>query len=162
MNRPHDLVVPEFGFGLALELRFGHFDGDHRGETFPEVIARNIKFEFAGQPLFVSVGFEGTGQGLTKAGNMGSTFVGIDVVYVGMDVLGERGIVLQGDLHRYGPFGVFDINRCGQEGFPGLVQIGYKFLQTSLRIKLFLTEGSVFQGLTTVFQGQTDSLVQVR
>ena len=69
---------------------------------------------------------------------------------------------MQGDLYRYGPFGVFDINRCGQEGFPGLVQIGYKFLQTSLRKKLFLTEGSVFQGLAPVFQGQADSLVQVR
>ena len=48
MNRPHDLVVPEFGFGLAFELRFRHLDGDHRCESFPEVIARNIKFEFAG------------------------------------------------------------------------------------------------------------------
>ena len=43
----HNLVVAELRFGLSFKLRFGHLDGDNRGQTFAEVVTEISTFAFS-------------------------------------------------------------------------------------------------------------------
>ena len=40
VDDPFDLAVAQLGLGLALELRLGHAQRNHRGQALAEIVAR--------------------------------------------------------------------------------------------------------------------------
>ena len=101
----HDLLhealdrrVAELGLGLALELRVGELDRDHRGEALAHVLAGEVVVLLLEQALAAGDGVQGPGQRRAEARQVRAALVGVDVVGEGEDRLLVGGVPLQRDL----------------------------------------------------------------
>ena len=93
------LAVAQLGLGLPLELRLGHAQRDHGREPLAAIVA-------AGNQVLVevrllAVGVDGAGDGGAEARHVRAALAGIDVVDVGVYVLGVFGRVLQGHFQAH-------------------------------------------------------------
>ena len=92
-HRAHNavhLAVAQLRLGLSFELRLGHFHRDDGSETLAEVVARNfyLLLLYLLQHLVIHrITLQRGGQGTTETRQVRTTFDGVDVVDVGMDVL---------------------------------------------------------------------------
>lgn len=70
---------------------------------------------------------------------MCTTFDGVDVIYIGVYILGEAGVVLHRHLNRHPITLRIDINNVLNQRFATLVQELHKAFQTILRIEFVMT-----------------------
>ena len=91
-----DLGIVQAVFGLGLELRLGHADGDDGGQPFAKVLAAGD--EVLEHVLFFAVVVERPRQGRAEAEDVGAAVGRVDVVDVGVEVFGVFVRVLQGDF----------------------------------------------------------------
>ena len=95
------LGVAELGLRLALELGFGHLHGDDGGEAFAEVFAADLHLVL-GQllqvllALLLGVALERARQSRAEALKVGAALYGVDVIDVGVEVLGVARVVHDG------------------------------------------------------------------
>ncbi len=116
-----DFAVAELGFGLAFELRMGDAATDDGGEAFAEVFAGGDEvLEDAG---VLAVVVDRAGERGAEAGEVRAAFGGVDVVDVGVDVLGVLGRVLQGDLDADAVVLAFDVEDVGVDRLAGAVEV---------------------------------------
>ena len=92
---------------------------------------------------------------------MGSTFVGVDVVDVGKQVLGERVVVGHGDFHRHPVAFATDVDDFLNDGLTVAVQVGHEVLQTLRAVERFGEVVAFFVLHALVGQRDRDALVQV-
>ena len=69
---------------------------DHGGQSFPEIVAGGL--QVLEDVLLAPVVVERPGQGRAKTGHVRPAFDRVDVVHIGMEILGVLRRVLQGDL----------------------------------------------------------------
>ena len=91
-----DLGVVEAVLRLGLELRLGDADGDDRGQPFAKILAAGD--EVLEQVLLLAVVVERAREGRAEADDVRAAVGRVDVVDVGVQVLGVFVGVLQGDL----------------------------------------------------------------
>ena len=116
-----DFAVAELGLGLAFELRMGHAATDDGGEAFAEVLARGDEVLEEARVLAVVV--ERAGERRAEAGEVRAAFGRVDVVDVGVDVLGVLGGVLEGDFDADAFALAFDVEDVGVDRLAGAVQV---------------------------------------
>ena len=92
---------------------------------------------------------------------MGATFVGVDIIYVGVNVLSVRGVVGHRNFNRNSLNLAFHVHRLWNEAFAVLVDELREFLQAALAVKLLGTGASVLLNVALVGQLNADSAVQV-
>jgi hypothetical protein len=81
LNDALDLCVSELGLGLALELWPRDLDADDTGEPFPDVITTNARvLEILREVVLGGVSVDRSGERRSEPGEMGTAFVGIDIV----------------------------------------------------------------------------------
>ena len=90
LNRTSHLAVTQLGLRLTLELRLSHLHADDRCETFAEVLTADFNLlllQLLRNLVVVSILLQHTCQGCTESLQVRTTFDGVDVVYVGVDIL---------------------------------------------------------------------------
>src|SRR5690625_1125798 len=140
--------VSKFGFGLALELWFGQFHGDHGGEAFANVFTREV-FVLIAQDLFLArVAVDQRGQRAAEAFLVRATLVGVDRVGVGVDGFGVGGGPLHGHFNGHALLHVFFFERdnvvVDQFGALGLIQVGNVVQQPVFVHVVHETDGVLF------------------
>ena len=99
----------------------GHAAADDGGEAFAEVFARGDEvLEDAG---LLAVVVERAGEGGAEAGEVRAAFGRVDVVDVGVDVLGVLGGVLQGDFDADAFVLALDVEDVGVDRLAGAVEV---------------------------------------
>ena len=159
-----NLAVAEFGLGLAFELRLGHLHGDDGGESLAEVVAGNLDlglFQLVEQLVVVGVFLEGAGERLAEAREVRAALYRVDVVDVGVDVLGEGVVVLHGDLHGHALLLALNVDGLRRDLGAALVEVHDEVAQTVLGVVDLLGMAAVFVGPAQVLDGDVDALVQV-
>ncbi len=119
-----DLGIPEFGFGLPLELRVGDLDRDDRCQPLAHVLT--LKLEVL--RVFAEVG--GRKIGVDRAGerglephHVGTALDGVDRVRERVNRLVVRVVPLKRDLELDAFAAARQEDRLGVEHLPGLVQV---------------------------------------
>ena len=136
-----DFAVAELGLGLAFELRMGHAATDDGGEAFAEIFAGGDEvFEEA---AVLAVVVDAAGEGGAEAGEVRAAFGGVDVVDVGVDVLGVLGRVLQGDFDGDAVALAFDVEDVGVDRLAGAVEVLDVFAEAVVVLERFLFAGAV-------------------
>ena len=75
---------------------------------------------------------------------MSTTFNGIDIVYIRVDILIVGSVVHDGHFYRRTLFFGIDVDNIVHQMFAGRIYIAYKLLQTFYGIENFLLVASVF------------------
>ena len=91
-----DFGIAELGLGLTLELRLGHLDRNHGREAFAEILGSQVALELVEQLVLLGILLERAAETHLEALEMGSAFYGVDVVDIGIYLLGIAVVVLQG------------------------------------------------------------------
>ena len=90
LNGTSHLTVTQLGLCLTLELRLSHLHADDRSQTLTEVFATDFNLlllQFLRYLVVVSIFLQHTCQSCTETLQVRTTFDGVDVVYVGVDIL---------------------------------------------------------------------------
>ena len=161
VHSSHNLVVTELCLGLSFKLRFGHLDGDNCGQTFAEVIARNLYFSLFQHLVVFGIFLQGAGQRTAEAGQVRTAFDGIDIVYIRVDILVVGSIVHDGYFYRSTLLFGVDVDDIVHQMFAGRIYIAYKLLQALYGIENFLLAASVFFFYAEVGQRNFDAGVQI-
>ena len=154
--------VAEFGLGLALELRLSHFHTHHCSQAFSKVVSADVELQLVQHAAAVSVLFQRVGQPATEPRQVGSPFVGVDVVDVREQVLGERIVVSHGDLDRHPVAFTADVDDVLDDGFAVAVEVGHEIFQPFGAVKGFGEVVALVVLHALVGQGDRDALVEVR
>ena len=85
-HRGTDFGVAQFGLGLTLKLWFCDLDAHNSRQTFAEIVSADVKFELVQHAASLSILLQGVGQSPAEAGEVGASFVRVDVVDVGEEV----------------------------------------------------------------------------
>jgi len=157
----HNFVVAEFRFGLSFKLRFGHLDGDNRGQTFAEVVTGNLYLCLLQHLVVLGVFLQSTGQRTAETCQVSTTFNGIDIVYIRVDILIVGSVVHDGHFYRRTLFFGIDVDNIVHQMFAGRIYIAYKLLQTFYGIENFLLVASVFLFYAEVGQRNFDTGIQI-
>src|SRR3989304_2218393 len=80
LHRALDVGVAELRLRLTLELRVGELDADHRGQPFPNVLARQVGVLFREDAGLARPVVERAGQGGTEPGDVRPTIHRVNVV----------------------------------------------------------------------------------
>ena len=157
-----DLGVAELGLGLALELGFCNLHTHHGGQSFSEVVPADVKLQLVQHPAAVRVLLQRVGEASAETRQVCSTFVGVDVVDVGKEVLRKRVVVGHGDLHWHAaPLAAY-VNHLLDDGLAVAVEIRHEVLQALGAVERLGDEVSFFVGVTLVRHRDGDALVEVR
>ena len=120
VDDPLDLAVAQLGLRLALELRLGHAKRDDRGESLAAIVAGGHQVLVNARLL--AVGVDGPRDGGAEAGQVRAAFARVDVVHVGVDVLGVLRGVLQGDFQPHALDFAVDVDDVFVGGLAGAVE----------------------------------------
>ena len=125
--------VTEFGLGLAFELRLCHFDGNNGCQTFTEVVRVDSRvtvliFEFGFLEQFAILGIflHHASKCCTETGYVCTTFDGVDVIYVGVYILVEVGVVNHRHFDGSTVFLCAEMNHFADKRSTRLVDITHK------------------------------------
>ena len=156
-------AVAQLRLGLSFKLGFGYLDGDDGDEAFAEVLARDFDFGFfqlLGAGVF-GIFLQYTGQCGAEAGFVRTTFLRVDVVHVGMQVLAIARVIHDGALDGYaGLFGV-QVDDVVEERRVVAVQVADKLFDAFFGVEYLLHELAVFFFLAAVSQRDADASVQI-
>ena len=156
------LGVAELGLGLALELRLGHLDADDGREALAEVVAGDLHLGFLQQAAAVGIVLQRAGQTAAEAGQVRTTLVGIDIVYIAVQVLAVTRVVLHGNLDGDAFALALDIDGVGHQLLAVLVEVGDEVAQTLVAEEVVGTHGgSVLLHLAEVGDIDFDTFVEV-
>ena len=138
-NHSRYLGVTELGLRLAFELRFCHFDRDHRRQTLTEIVRIDGRvtlfiFEFSLLQHLAVLGIflHHTGQRSAETGYVRTTLDGIDVIDIGVYVLVEVRVVDHRYLYRRTVFVGIKVDHLADERRTRTVNITYELAQTLL------------------------------
>jgi len=126
------LGVAQFGLGLSLELRLGHLDGNHGGESFAEVFAADFDFglfKLLGRYL-LGVFLEHAGERLAEADEVGAALDGVDVVHIRVEILRIARIIHDCDIDGQAVFVGGDADDIVEEVDARRVDVAHELGQT--------------------------------
>lgn len=89
----HYFVVAQLCLGLSFKLRFGYFYRNNGGQTFTEVISRDVHLYLFQHLAVFCIFLQRAGQCTPEAGQMSTTFDGVDIINIRVNVFREPGIV---------------------------------------------------------------------
>ena len=89
-----DLAVAQLRLRLAFELRLGHSEREHGGESLAAVVTRG--HQVLVDAFLLAVGVDRARQRGAESGEVRTTLDRADVVHIGVDVFGEFGRILHG------------------------------------------------------------------
>ena len=172
-NGGGNLAVSEFRLCLALELRLGDLHGNNRGQSLAEVLRRELTLELCKEVVLVGIVSKGTGKAHLEALEVGTTFNRIDVVDVGVNLLGEAGIIAEGDVNRDDFLGI-DADRLRNKLGSSGIEIFDELLQALVGVEDVAAENhpsgrlalsvfvlyELFHLLAEVCKSNPDSLVE--
>ena len=92
-------IAIELALSLAFELRLRNFHADHRGEAFPNVVAREVLLHILEQPRLLAECVDGARQGGAESGEVRAAIHRVDVVGEAEHVLRVAVVILQGHFH---------------------------------------------------------------
>ncbi len=101
LDQPAHIAVSELGLGLALELGFRNFDGNHGDQSLAHVIAVERLVVLLEQVVRNRVGVHRARERRTKSAQVGAAFDRIDIVREREDVFRVGIVPLHGDLDRH-------------------------------------------------------------
>ena len=157
-----DLVVAQFGLGLALELRLLHLHRNHGREALAEVVAVDVELQFGEHARILGVFLERTGQRAAEARQVRTALDGVDVIYIGVHVLRERVVVLHGHLDRDAVlFGIEVDDLVDDRRAARGIEVLDELLEALFRIEVVFA-GIAFVVPALVVEVQADALVQER
>ena len=157
-----DLVVAQFGLGLAFELRLLHLHRNHGCEPLAEVVAVDVELQFGEHARILGVFLERTGQRAAEARQVRTALDGVDVIYIGVHVLRERVVVLHGHLDRDAVlFGIEVDDLVDDRRAARGVEVLDELLEALFRIEVVFA-GIAFVVPALVVEVQADALVQER
>ena len=90
---------------------------------------------------------------------MCTTFYCIDIVYIRVDVFGERSVVVQRNFNRNIVFFCLDMDGFVDQFFAGIINVFNKLFKPFFREKSFFFEFAVFINLTAVDKGKVKSRI---
>ena len=156
-----DLVVAEFGLGLAFELRLHHLYRNHGREAVAEVFGVDFDLGVLEKVVVVGVFFQRGGEAAAEAGEVCAALDGVDVVDERVDVLVGGGVVGQGHFHGdAGALGV-EVDDVVDERFFVGVDVFDKFTQAFFGVEGLGAGGAVVVALAQVGEGEADAGVEV-
>ena len=136
------LAVAQFRLGLSLELGLSHFHTDDRRETLAEVLTADFNLlllQFLRNLVVISILLQHTRQSRAETLQVRTTFDGVDVVHIGVDVLAVRRVVHDGHLDGRVLLLSVQINHIVKQAHTGGVDVAHKVLQASLAVEHLLT-----------------------
>src|SRR5262249_5844204 len=92
-------VAVQFTLSLAFELGLWDLDTDYRGESFADVVAREIFFDVFEQALRLTEGVDGPGERGAEAGEVRTAIDRVDVIREARNIFGVEVVVLQRHFH---------------------------------------------------------------
>ena len=121
LTMPSTSLLPSLVLVWPSNCGCGHAERDDGGQALAEVVAAG--HEVLEHVLLLAVVVERAGQGRAEAGDVRAAFDGVDVVDVGVDVLGVLGRVLHGDFVADALVLAGDVDHVGVERLAGAVQV---------------------------------------
>ena len=158
-DRALHLRIPQFGLGLPLELRLGHPDGKHGGQSFPEIVPGQVHLGVLHQIVLFRIGFEGPGQRPPESRYVRASFVRIDVVDERQHVLRVTGVVSHRQFHRHLCVFLGNVDRFLLNGRPGFVQVVNEFHNAPLEMVFLAAQRFFF--LAEVLDSDADVAVEI-
>ena len=138
-----DLGIAELGLGLALELRVGQLDADHRGEPLADVVAGQVRVAVLEHRRPARPVVERARERGAEARDVRPAIDRVDVVGEREHVLGVGVVVLQRDLDGGGAFAALDVDRARVEDLLVPVQVPHERLEATLEVERSLAVRSV-------------------
>ena len=157
----HNFAVSELRLGLSFKLWFLYLDRDYSRQTFTEVIACDFYFGFFQHLVVFGIFLQRTGQCAAETCKVRTTFDGIDIVYVRVDIFVIRRIVHDSHFHRCALFLCVDVDYIIYQMFAGGVDVADEFLQTFFRVENFHLGVVFFVFYTKVGQSDLDACIQI-
>ena len=138
-------AVAKLCLGLAFELGLCHLHADNGCQTFAEVLAGNLnmvlgKFLQFLHALFLGIALQCACQGGAETLKVSTTLYGVDVVYIGVQVLGITSVVHDGYLDGYSLLFGVQVDDIVDKACAGAVDVAYKVAQTTLAVENFLAD----------------------
>ena len=152
-NSGTDFCIPQFRFSLTFKLWFCHFHRNHSRQSFAEIIAIDIEFQFWKHSVTLGISFQGRRQSPFETGQVSTPFYRIDIIDIRKYILWKTRIIMQSDLHRDSILFCRYIDRIFDQFFPGIIEVFDKFTQTVLRKEHFMP-GSIGLRIDLPFIGQ--------
>ena len=151
-----DLAVTQLGLRLPLELGLHDLHAEDAGQPFPNVIAGEALVYLLEQIAAPGVVVDGPGERRLEPGQVGPTFMGVDVVDEGVRVLAEAVVVLHRHLDVRLLAARLEVEHLFVKGMSGAPHIRHEGGQPTLVLMPLLR--------TVAFVGEHDreALVQVR
>ena len=118
-----DLRVAQAGLRLALELRLGQLDADHRHQPFSYILAREVGVAVFEDLLFASLFVQDASQGGAEAGEVAATVDGVDAISERICALRKACVVLNGALDDGVVRLLLDVDRAGVHDFAVFVEV---------------------------------------
>ena len=156
-----NLVITEFGFGLALKLRLGNLHRHNSREALAEVVARDVELNLRKHTILLGIFFHRAGESPTETGQVGTTLDGVDVVHIGVHVLREAVVVLHSHLHGGTVFLGVDVDNVVNNLLTtALIKILNKALQAIVRVEVLVEILTLLIPLPAVGNVKVDTLVE--
>ena len=117
-----DLAGTELGFGLALELRILHLDGDDGRQALADVLALEVRLVVLEDLVPAAVIVDRPGHSGVEALQVGAAVRRGDVVGEGIDVLRVGVVILHGHFDQDAVLDAFGVDRFREQHLLVLVQ----------------------------------------
>src|SRR4029079_6379041 len=98
LDRAFHFGVAELGLGLTFELRLANFYGENCGQSFTDVVSGKSDVTAFAPRILGRVSVDRTRERRLESREVCSTFVRVDVVHEGENVLGVAVVVLKREL----------------------------------------------------------------
>jgi len=161
LHRTPDLRIPQLGLGLPLELRLHDLHAENAGETFPHIVSGEALLGFLEEVVLPAVIVDGPCEGRFQPGEVGPTFMGVDVVHEGVGVLAEAIVILHGQLDLGLLPTRFEIDDLRVQRLTTSPEELHKGGQSAL-VVVFLDSGFLLTIEAFVGEGDAEPLVQER
>ena len=148
--RTRYLAVAQLRLRLAFKLGLHHFDADYGSQAFAEVVTGNLNLFLREDSGLVGVLLQRTRECATEAGEVRTALVGVDVVDVGMNILGVGRVVGHRNLNRNALNFALHVHGLGNELFAVLVDELREFLESALAVELLGAERTVVLNVALV------------
>ena len=136
-NHSRYFGVTELGLRLAFELRFCHFDRDHRRQTLTEIVRIDsgvtvfvFQFRLLQHLAVLGIFLHHTRQRSAETGYVRTTLDGVDVIDIGVYVLVEIGVVDHRYLHRRTVLVGIEVDHLADERRTRTVDVTNELAQT--------------------------------
>ena len=162
------LAVTQLSLGLSFKLRLSHLHADDCGKSFAEVFTTDFNLlllQLLRNLVVVSILLQHACQCSTETLQVCTTFDGVDVVDVRVDIFAIRSVIHDSHLDRRVLLFCVQINHVVEEAGACRVDITHEILQTTFAVEDLLTDAfnahlSVFVQ-THVCQRNLDTCIQI-